>query len=134
MKILVLMRKCGEVVVGGGEAFGVDDDELNRVISVLKDGDCEFDDCLDGVNLDLSQEFVIRVLESRDFYGGSLVIFLKWVYHVKSSGTAKGGRRVLCYVQGSSRRKKKKIEAAIQRRLWDPRIKSVIQGNTLRAR
>ncbi|GJX62434.1 hypothetical protein Tco_0295334 [Tanacetum coccineum] len=30
--------------------------------------------------------------------------------------------------------KKKKMEAVIQRRLWDPRIKSVFQDNTLRAR
>nr|GEX67618.1 ubiquitin-60S ribosomal protein L40 [Tanacetum cinerariifolium] len=30
--------------------------------------------------------------------------------------------------------KKKNIEAAIQRRLWDPEIKSVFQDNTLRAR
>ncbi|GJW11748.1 hypothetical protein Tco_1577575 [Tanacetum coccineum] len=44
--------------------FRVDDDELNRVISVLKDGGGEFDDCLDGINLDLSQDFMIRILES----------------------------------------------------------------------
>ncbi|GKB65612.1 hypothetical protein Tco_0921798, partial [Tanacetum coccineum] len=30
--------------------------------------------------------------------------------------------------------KKKKMEAVIQRRLWDPGIKSVFQDNTLRAR
>ncbi|GKB69500.1 hypothetical protein Tco_0930912 [Tanacetum coccineum] len=30
--------------------------------------------------------------------------------------------------------KKKKMDAAIQRRLWDPGIKSVFQDNTLRAR
>ncbi|GKF81607.1 hypothetical protein Tco_0240209, partial [Tanacetum coccineum] len=30
--------------------------------------------------------------------------------------------------------KKKKMEAAIQRRLWDPGIKSAFQDNTLRAR
>ncbi|GKD16193.1 retrotransposon gag protein [Tanacetum coccineum] len=56
------------------------------------------------------------------------------VYREKSRGAAKGERRVLCYVQGSRRRKKKKMEAAIQRRLWDPGIKSVFQDNTLRAR
>ncbi|GJS78231.1 hypothetical protein Tco_0728112 [Tanacetum coccineum] len=133
MKILVLMS-LEEVVVGCGEAFRVDDDELNRVISVLKDGGGEFDDCLDGINLDLSHDFVIRILESRDVSGRILVIFLKLVYRVKSHGAAKGGKRVLCYVQGSGRRKKKQIEAAIQRRLWDTGIKSVIQGNTLRAR
>ncbi|GJZ70116.1 hypothetical protein Tco_0633666 [Tanacetum coccineum] len=56
------------------------------------------------------------------------------VYHEKSHGAAEGGRRVLCYVQGSKRLKKKNMEAAIQRRLWDPRIKSAFQDNTLRAR
>ncbi|GKE08687.1 hypothetical protein Tco_1412238 [Tanacetum coccineum] len=54
------------------------------------------------------------------------------VYCEKSSGA--GGRRVSCYVQGSKRLKKKKMEAAIQRRLWDPGIKSAFQDNTLRAR
>ncbi|GKA92891.1 hypothetical protein Tco_0814816 [Tanacetum coccineum] len=56
------------------------------------------------------------------------------VYREKSRGEAKGGRRVLCYVQGNKRLKKKKMEAAIQRRLWDPEIKSAFQDNTLRAR
>ncbi|GKB62400.1 hypothetical protein Tco_0918586 [Tanacetum coccineum] len=63
-----------EVVVGGGEALEIDEDELNRV-SVLKDGGDEFDDSLDEINLGLSEEFV---------------------------------KRVLCYVQGSGRRKRKK--------------------------
>ncbi|GJV33605.1 hypothetical protein Tco_1394005 [Tanacetum coccineum] len=56
------------------------------------------------------------------------------VYREKSRGATEGGRRVLCYVQGSGRLKKKKLEAAIQRRLWDPGIKSAFQDNTLRAR
>ncbi|GKF36867.1 hypothetical protein Tco_0113625, partial [Tanacetum coccineum] len=50
-----------EVVVGGGEACGVGEDELNRVVLALKDGDGEFDDRLNEINLDLSHEFVIRV-------------------------------------------------------------------------
>ncbi|GKC24345.1 hypothetical protein Tco_1026495, partial [Tanacetum coccineum] len=45
------------------EALGVDKNELNRVILVLKGGGGEFDDRLDEINLDLSQKFVIRVLE-----------------------------------------------------------------------
>nr|GEX29666.1 callose synthase 3-like [Tanacetum cinerariifolium] len=53
------------------------------------------------------------------------------VYREKRRGAAKGGRKVLCYVQGSGRLKKKKTEA--QRRLWDPEIKSAFQDNTLRA-
>ncbi|GKC70203.1 hypothetical protein Tco_1116086 [Tanacetum coccineum] len=44
----------------------------------------EFDDRLDEITLDLSHEFVIRVLESKDVSGGSLVGFLKWVYHEKN--------------------------------------------------
>ncbi|GJZ09055.1 hypothetical protein Tco_0543338 [Tanacetum coccineum] len=43
----------------------------------------------------------------------------------KSRGVAEGERRALCYVQDSGRRKKKKMEAEIQRRLWDPGIKIV---------
>nr|GEY57788.1 retrotransposon-related protein [Tanacetum cinerariifolium] len=45
------------------------------------------------------------------------------VYREKSRGAAEGGRRGLCYVQDSGRLKKKKMEVAIQRRLWDPKIK-----------
>ncbi|GJS21135.1 hypothetical protein Tco_0449767 [Tanacetum coccineum] len=56
------------------------------------------------------------------------------VYREKSREAVEGERRVLCYVQGSKRLKKKKMEAAIQRRLWDPGIKSAFQDNTLRAR
>ncbi|GJT80436.1 hypothetical protein Tco_1054778 [Tanacetum coccineum] len=59
----------------------VDEDELNIVISVLKDGDSEFDDRLNEINLDLSHEFVIRVLKNRDVFGESLVVLLNpiWV-------------------------------------------------------
>ncbi|GKD36720.1 hypothetical protein Tco_1256927, partial [Tanacetum coccineum] len=49
-----------EVVVGSGEALGVDEDESNRV-SVLKDGGGEFDDSLDEIKLGLGEELVIRV-------------------------------------------------------------------------
>ncbi|GKB34103.1 hypothetical protein Tco_0879045 [Tanacetum coccineum] len=45
-----------EVVVGGGEACEVGEDELNRVISALKDGGGEFDGRLDEINLNLSEE------------------------------------------------------------------------------
>ncbi|GKB61695.1 hypothetical protein Tco_0917881 [Tanacetum coccineum] len=45
-----------EVVVDGGEACGVDEDELNRVILALKDGGGEFDGRLDKINLNLSEE------------------------------------------------------------------------------
>ncbi|GJU86811.1 hypothetical protein Tco_1294357 [Tanacetum coccineum] len=56
------------------------------------------------------------------------------VYCEKIRGATEGEGKVLCYVQGSGRLKKKKLEAAIQRRLWDPGIKSVFQDNTLGAR
>ncbi|GKD02639.1 hypothetical protein Tco_1177613, partial [Tanacetum coccineum] len=123
-------KSVEEVFVGGGEALGVDEDESNRVIPILKDKGGQFDASLDEINLGLSKEFVIKVLEGRDISGESLVVCLKWVYRKKSRGAAEDGRRVLCYVW----RKKKTMEAAIQRRLWDPGIKSTFQDNTLRAR
>nr|GEY46605.1 hypothetical protein [Tanacetum cinerariifolium] len=95
-----------KVVVGGGEAHGVDEYDSNRVIL----------------------EFMIRVLEGRDVFNEKS----HEVFSVTPWAT-KGKRRVLCYVQGNRRRKKKKMEAAYQRRLWDPEIKSVFQNNTLRA-
>ncbi|GJX57570.1 hypothetical protein Tco_0287467 [Tanacetum coccineum] len=45
-----------EVVVGGGEACGVGEDELNRVIPALKDGGGEIDCRLDEIDLNLSEE------------------------------------------------------------------------------
>nr|GEY48096.1 pentatricopeptide repeat-containing protein At3g02650, mitochondrial [Tanacetum cinerariifolium] len=118
-----------EVVVGGGEARGVDEYYSNRVILVLKEGGGELDDSLDEINLGLSEEFVIRVLKGRHVSGEKS----REVFSVTPWET-EGRIRVLCYVQGNERRKKKKIEAAYQRRLWDPKIKSVFQDNTLRAR
>ncbi|GJW48294.1 hypothetical protein Tco_0079940 [Tanacetum coccineum] len=49
-------KSVEEVVVGGGEACGVGENELNRVISTLKDGGGEFDGRLDEINLNLSEE------------------------------------------------------------------------------
>ncbi|GJR29170.1 hypothetical protein Tco_1105402 [Tanacetum coccineum] len=69
-------KKSVEVVVDGGEALGVNEDESNRVISVLKDRSGEFDDSLDEINLGLCEEFVIRVLEGRDVSRKILVVFL----------------------------------------------------------
>ncbi|GKD01892.1 hypothetical protein Tco_1172166, partial [Tanacetum coccineum] len=74
-----------EVVVGGGEALGVDEDESNRVILVLKDGDDEFDDSLDEINQVISVEFIIRVLEGRDVFGEVFSV-TPW--------TSEGGRMV----------------------------------------
>ncbi|GJU43953.1 hypothetical protein Tco_1201219 [Tanacetum coccineum] len=45
----------------------------------------------------------------------------------KSRRATEGERRALCYVQDSGRRKKKKMEAEIQRRLWDLGIKIVFR-------
>ncbi|GJR71417.1 putative ribonuclease H-like domain-containing protein [Tanacetum coccineum] len=64
------------VFVGGGEALGVNEDESNRVILVLKNGGGEFNDNLDEINLGLSEEFVLKVLEGRDVSRESLVVFL----------------------------------------------------------
>ncbi|GKC61864.1 hypothetical protein Tco_1089462 [Tanacetum coccineum] len=58
-----------EVVVSGGEERGVDEDEPNRVISVLKDRGGEFNDNIDEINLGLREECVIRVLKGRDVSG-----------------------------------------------------------------
>ncbi|GKD04795.1 hypothetical protein Tco_1179769 [Tanacetum coccineum] len=119
-----------EVVVSGGEAFGVDEDESNRVISVLKDGGGEFDDRLDVINLDLSQDFVIRVLKSRDVSGGSLVGFFKWVYREKNCEVfSVTSRWESC---GSERRKVVRKTSEDGRTsgsdrgitIWDPGIKS----------
>nr|GEZ55708.1 SNW/SKI-interacting protein-like [Tanacetum cinerariifolium]GFA02233.1 SNW/SKI-interacting protein-like [Tanacetum cinerariifolium] len=51
-----------------GKECGIDEDKLNNVISILKDGGGEFDDRLDEINLNLSQKFMIRVLESKDVF------------------------------------------------------------------
>nr|GEY21816.1 hypothetical protein [Tanacetum cinerariifolium] len=59
-----------------GEACGIDEDKLNNVISVLKDRGSEFDDRLDEINLDLSHEFVIRVMESKVFLTRRVVKYL----------------------------------------------------------
>ncbi|GKC75158.1 hypothetical protein Tco_1125932 [Tanacetum coccineum] len=59
-KFLENKENIKEVVVGSGEALGVDKDELNRVISVLKDGGGEFDDSLTEINLGLSESFERR--------------------------------------------------------------------------
>ncbi|GKC23197.1 hypothetical protein Tco_1025347 [Tanacetum coccineum] len=148
-----------EVVVGGGEACGVGEDELNRVISALKDGGGEFDGCLDEINLNLREELAdngvshiptslvahessrARQLWERigigDAHGlrnnGRNHKFVQlnvweWMsdsqwayspYHLEgkvifegvgsvTAWVAEGGRMVLCYVQGSGRRKRKK--------------------------
>ncbi|GJU68676.1 pentatricopeptide repeat-containing protein [Tanacetum coccineum] len=77
-------KESVEEVVVGDEARGVDEDDVNRVIAILKNKDVEFDGSLDEMNLSLSEEFVIRVLESGDVSGESLVGFLKWVYNEKN--------------------------------------------------
>ncbi|GKA16743.1 hypothetical protein Tco_0696580 [Tanacetum coccineum] len=86
-----------EVVVGGGEACVVGEDDLNRVISALKDGGGEFDVRLDEINLNLSEEFVDN--GGKEIFEGVGSV-TAWV--------ADGERMVLCYVQGSGRRKRKK--------------------------
>ncbi|GJX43129.1 hypothetical protein Tco_0259805 [Tanacetum coccineum] len=75
------------------------------------DGGGEFDDRLDEITLDLSQEFVIRVLESRDVSGRSLRKVVE--------KTAEDGR-TSDSDQGIT--------------IWDPEIKSAFQDKTLRAK
>ncbi|GJS84755.1 hypothetical protein Tco_0751296 [Tanacetum coccineum] len=113
----------------------------------------EFDDSLDEINLGLSEEFVIRVLEGRDVPGEKS----REVFSVMPL-EAKGRRRVLCYVQGSRRRKRKKSvgysngrrdcalfgalvfplfnpgpSSFAHKRIWDPGIK-IFLDDTFRAR
>ncbi|GJW60796.1 RNA-directed DNA polymerase, eukaryota [Tanacetum coccineum] len=148
-----------EVVVGGGEACKVGEDELNRVISALEDEGGECDGRLDEINLNLSEELAdngvshiptslvahessrARQLWERigigDAHGlrdnGRNHKFVQpnvweWMsdsqwayssYHLEgkvifegvgsvTAWVAEGGRMVLCYVQGSERRKRKK--------------------------
>ncbi|GJW27660.1 putative reverse transcriptase domain-containing protein [Tanacetum coccineum] len=100
----------------------------------------EFDDRLDEITLDLSREFVIRVLESKDVSGGSLVGFLKWVYREKNCEVfSVTSRWESC---GSGRRKVVEKTAEDGRTsgndrgitIWDLGIKSASQDNTLRER
>nr|GFA65630.1 hypothetical protein [Tanacetum cinerariifolium] len=144
---------------GYGKACGVGEDELNRVISALKDGGGEFDGRLDEINLSLSEELAdngvshiptslvahesprVGQLWERISIGDAHGLmdnrhnhkFVQrnvwgWMsdsqsshslYHLKgkvifeggrsvTAWVAKGERMVLCYVQGSGRRKRKK--------------------------
>ncbi|GKB93085.1 hypothetical protein Tco_0979222 [Tanacetum coccineum] len=154
-----------EIVVGGGEACEVGEDELNRVISALKDGGGEFDGRLDEINLNLSEELADNgvspiptlmdngrnhkfvqpnvwgwMSDSQSAYS-SYHLEGKVIFEGVGSVTAwvaEGGRMVLCYVQGSGRRKRKKgVGCGSGRqenygsgrrdcgriRIWDPGIK-----------
>nr|GEX92456.1 hypothetical protein [Tanacetum cinerariifolium] len=91
-----------EVVVGGGEACGVGEDELNRVISALKDGGGEFDGRLVEINLNLSEELADN----------------EWKAEEKK-GVGCGSRRQENY--GSGRRNCGRI------RIWDPGIKRIFK-------
>ncbi|GKC14700.1 hypothetical protein Tco_1011482, partial [Tanacetum coccineum] len=139
------IEETGEFYTSASEEHGMkpEKEKSNGLISVLKDGGGEFDDSLDEINLGLSEEFVIRVLQGRD-------VFDEKSHEVFSitSWAAEGGRRVLCYVQGSERRKRKKSVGCSSRRqdcalfgasvfplfnpdpgsfahkkIWDPRVK-----------
>nr|GEV56382.1 lysophospholipid acyltransferase LPEAT2-like [Tanacetum cinerariifolium] len=138
-----------EVVVSGGEALGVDEDESNRVISVLKDGGGEFDDRLDDINLDSSQDFMIRVLKSIDVSGGSLVGFLSGciarrimkclVLRVDGrAATAKGGRAMqVIYVNRFSHQSRKHAVNEIKRKASSdrfPRLLLFPEGTTTNGR
>nr|GEV14222.1 hypothetical protein [Tanacetum cinerariifolium] len=144
-----------EVVVGVGEACGVGKDELNRVIPELKDGGGEFDGRLDEINLNLSEELAdngVSPIPTSLVAHESLRVHQLWERIGVGSVTAwvaEDGRMVLCYVQGSGRRKWKKgvgccsgrqenygsgRRGCCRIRIWDPGIKKVFQDNTLRTR
>ena len=107
-----------EEVVGGGEVLKVVEDELSRVISTLKDGGGEFDSGLDEINLNLSEELADSQSAYFSYHLEGKVIF-EGVGSVMAC-VAEDGRMMLCYVQGKGIRKKEKVKATIQRRLWDP--------------
>jgi hypothetical protein len=125
-----------EEVVGGGEALKVGDDELSRVISTLKDGGGEFDSRLDEINLNLSEELADSQSAYSSYHLEGKVIF-EGVGSVMAL-VAEGGIMVLCYVQSSGRRKRKKVLVTVAEgrrttgvedrsrigiRIWDPGIK-----------
>ncbi|GKC46547.1 hypothetical protein Tco_1064269 [Tanacetum coccineum] len=95
-----------EKVVVGGEVLEVGEDELNRVILTLKDGGGEFDGRLNEINLNLSEELADSQSAYSSYHLEGKVIF-EGVGSV-TAWVAKDGRMVLCYVQGSGRRKRKK--------------------------
>ncbi|XP_071698206.1 small ribosomal subunit protein mS80 (rPPR6)-like [Rutidosis leptorrhynchoides] len=75
------------------EVHEVDVNELDRVVSLLKSKDDEFDvdgvkrsieSSLDDMNLDLSEEFVMGVLESENVSGENLIVFFKWAAEGKN--------------------------------------------------
>ena len=110
-------------------------------------GGREFDGRLGEINLNLSEEvadsqstYSLYHLEGKVIFEG-VVSVTTWV--------AEGGRMVLCYVQCSGRRKRKKVLVAVTEgrrttrvddrtririRIWDPGIKRIFQDNTLRTR
>ncbi|GJR71481.1 hypothetical protein Tco_0083846 [Tanacetum coccineum] len=141
--------------------------ELNRVIPALKDRCGEFDGHLDEINLNLSEELAENGVSPipTSFMAHESPLNNKFVqpnvwgcisdsqsayssYHLEgkvifegvgsvTAWVAKGGRMVLCYVQGSGRRKRKKgVGCGSERqenyrsgrrdcgriRIWDPRI------------
>ncbi|KAI3693911.1 hypothetical protein L1987_76866 [Smallanthus sonchifolius] len=62
------------------EAQEVDIHELDRVISLLKSDvvSRSLESSLDEMNLNLSEEFVVRVLETSNVSGANLIGFFKW--------------------------------------------------------
>ncbi|GKE48284.1 hypothetical protein Tco_1479542 [Tanacetum coccineum] len=104
----------------------VGEDELNRVVLALKDGDGEFDDRLNEINLDLSHEFVIRVLKNRDVFGESLVVLLNPIWVPILWGVSG--------VNKSSFANKDVVMGKEAKRIWDPGINNFFLDITLRTR
>ncbi|KAI3688653.1 hypothetical protein L2E82_46387 [Cichorium intybus] len=74
------------VEVVNNETHEIDIDELHRVLSLLKitDGDSSLGSKLDDMNLNLSEEFVVRVLETPHVPGENLIAFFKWATGVNN--------------------------------------------------
>lgn len=107
------------------EVQEVDMHELDRVISLLKSKDDEFDvdvakgsieSSLDDMNLNLSEEFVVKVLESENVSGENLIMFFKWAAGDKNQEVFSVTTRSLdALVRAVCRELKKKVAYS----LWD---------------
>ncbi|CAH1420263.1 unnamed protein product [Lactuca virosa] len=105
------------------ETHEVDIDELQRVLSLLKirDGDSDvitvsLESKLDDMNLNLNEEFVVRVIETPHIHGENLIAFFKWATGVNNGEVFSVTTRSLdALVKAVCKELKKKVAYS----LWD---------------
>ena len=106
--------------------------ENKKSIEEIVVGGREFDGRLGKINLNLSEELADSQSVYSSYHLEGKVIF-EGVRSV-TAWVAEGGRIMLCYVQGSGRRKRKKVLVAVaedkrtmgvkdRTKIWDPGIK-----------